>query len=99
MQGQGEAALAHTSQAIAQLESLWGEFWVWEMPDIFLGHAETLAASGDAAGARAYIVRAHDTLMHFASQIRDPSVRHSSLRHYARVIAARETGQIPPLWP
>jgi len=91
-QGRPAAALEHSSQAIAQLESLWGEVYVWEMPDVFLGHAEALAANGDIAGSKAYLQRAYDTLLQFAAQIQDPSVKQVFLSHptNARLVAAWE---------
>lgn len=98
-QGEPDAALKHTTQAIVQLESLWGEFYVWEMPDVFMGHADALAANNDGTHAKAYLQRARDTLVQFAAQIHDSSVRDIYLAYpvNARILAAWETSHIPPL--
>jgi tetratricopeptide (TPR) repeat protein len=98
-QGRPADALALTSQAVAMLDALWGEFWVWQMPDVFVAHAEALIACGDEPAAPAYLERAYATLMQFAAQISDPAVRDGLLAHppYARVITAQETGRLPPL--
>jgi predicted ATPase/DNA-binding SARP family transcriptional activator len=96
--GQGRAAVAlkYTRQAMTLLESLWDEVYVWEMQDVFMGHAETLAANGDLPDAQAYVQRAYATLMRFAAQIGDPTVRQIFFDHptNARLIVAWERG-----WP
>jgi tetratricopeptide (TPR) repeat protein len=96
LQGRAAAALRHTRRAMSLLESLWDEVYVWEMPDVFMGHAEALAASGDLPDAYASVQRAYTTLMRFAAQIGDPTVRQVFLDHppYARLVAAWERG-----WP
>jgi tetratricopeptide (TPR) repeat protein len=100
-QARPDLALEHTGQAIAQLESLWGDFYVWEMQDVFLAHAEALAATGDATGARTYLQRAHETLMTFSAQIQDPEVRANfpAHKHNARIVAGWEAGQCSPPLP
>ncbi|HET9223556.1 MAG TPA: hypothetical protein VFO07_13675, partial [Roseiflexaceae bacterium] len=95
-QGRPAAALKHTCQAMALLESLWEEIYVWEMPDVLLGHAEALAANGDLVESHAYVQRAHARMMRFTAQIRDPEVRQTFFEHptNARLVAAWERG-----WP
>lgn len=83
--GRNTAALELTSQATTQLASLLGEFYVWEMPDVYLMHAEALAANGNAIAAQDYLQRAYDTLMRFAAQIHDPSVTQVFLAYPANV--------------
>jgi tetratricopeptide (TPR) repeat protein len=94
--GRPAVALRYTCQGIKQLESLWEEVYLWEMPDILLGHAEALAANGDLCESRAYVQRAHATLMLFAAQIRDPAVRRVFFEHptNAHLVAVWESG-----WP
>ncbi len=94
-QGQPQAALAHTRQAIHQLETLPTDFYVWEVADVFFGHAQALAANGDADAAAVYFQRAHAELLRFAEQIDDPSVRASLFAYplYARIVQAWQTLQ------
>jgi tetratricopeptide (TPR) repeat protein len=73
-QGDTTAALQHTAQAIAQLDTFHSEFYVWEQPDVFMCHAEALAAVGQDAEALAMAHRAQATLHQFAQQIDDPDV-------------------------
>lgn len=91
-QAEPAAALEYSGQAIAQLDGLWGEFYVWEMPDVLLVHAEALAANGDSASATVYLRRAYDTLMQFAAQIDSPTVKQEFLAYppNAAVIAAAQ---------
>jgi DNA-binding SARP family transcriptional activator len=95
-QGRAAAALRHTRQAMDYLAALWEEVYLWEMPDILLGHAEALAANGDLAESHAYVQRAHTTLIRFAAQIRDPMVRQTFFEHptNAHLVGTWERG-----WP
>jgi hypothetical protein len=98
-QEQPTAALDYTSQAMALVEKLQGEAYVWEMPDLFLCHAETLSASGDHAEAEVYIRRAYETLLQFAAQINDPQVKERFLAHpiSTRVLSSWRDGRLPKL--
>jgi DNA-binding SARP family transcriptional activator len=98
-QGQPATALDYTSRAIVELKKVEGEVYVWEMPDVFLCHAEALAASGRHSEARSAMQRAYDTLMGFTQQIQNPQVKEHFLSYRAnrRLIAAWQTGKIPPL--
>jgi hypothetical protein len=95
-QGRAATALGHTRQGMTLLESLWDEVYIWEMPDVFMGHAEALAANGDLPQAHAYVQRAYATLMRFAAQIGDPAVRQIFFDYptNARLVVAWERG-----WP
>ncbi|MCB0196143.1 MAG: hypothetical protein KDJ65_29600, partial [Anaerolineae bacterium] len=73
-QGEIKTALTHTTQAVTQLDTFHGEFYVWEQPDVLMCHAEALAAAGNAAEALAVAQRAQETLHRFAQQIDDPHV-------------------------
>ncbi|MCI0399101.1 MAG: AAA family ATPase, partial [Chloroflexi bacterium] len=97
--GQVIVALEHTGRAMAELEKVQGEVYVWEMPDVFMCHAEALAANGRQAEARVAVQRAYDTLMGFSKQIQDPRVkeRFLSYRTNGRIISTWQTGKIAPL--
>jgi hypothetical protein len=84
---------------MALVEKLLGEAYVWEMPDLFLCHAETLTASGDHAEAEVYIRRAYETLLQFAAQINDPQVKERFLAHpiSTRVLSSWRDGRLPKL--
>jgi tetratricopeptide (TPR) repeat protein len=98
-QDQPGTALEYTSRAIAELAKAAGEVYVWEMPDVFLCHAEALAANGRYPEARNALQRAYDTLTGFTQQIQDPQVKERFLNYRVnrRLIAAWQTGKIPPL--
>lgn len=91
-QGDPQTALDLASRAVADMHAS-DEYYVWETPDVYLVHAEALAANGDRPGAVAAVARAGKALEHFTAQIRDPDER----RRYAdrqlarRIRAAIET--------
>jgi predicted ATPase/DNA-binding SARP family transcriptional activator len=82
-QGLPQSALDATRQAMDKLERLWGEFYVWEMPDVFMAHREALLAAGETGEARGYLQRAHETLRTFAGQILDEATREVYLAYPA----------------
>jgi DNA-binding SARP family transcriptional activator len=78
-EGDAAAALSHTAHGMSLLDSLQGEYWAWEMPDIYFVHAQALAANGVHDDAGRFLQRAYDCLIEFSAQIADPSVRESYL--------------------
>ena len=84
-QGDVTQALAHTEQAISQLDAFDGEFYVWEQPDVLMCRAEALLAAGDDAAAGVMIVRAHETLCRFAEQIGDSELREQFFQYRRNV--------------
>jgi DNA-binding SARP family transcriptional activator/tetratricopeptide (TPR) repeat protein len=91
-------ALQSTSEALTRLEALREQVRVWETSDIFLCHAETLAAAGQEAQAKIYIQHAYQDLMQFAEQISDPQVKQNFLDAplNVRIFTARESCRT---WP
>lgn len=94
-------ALEFTQRAMTQLDALWGEFYVWEMPDVFYTHAEALAANGELGLAAQAVERAYETLIEFAGQIQDAQVKHNFLTHptNTRILKAREDQYVSPFDP
>ncbi|MDJ0752107.1 MAG: AAA family ATPase [Ardenticatenaceae bacterium] len=74
-QGNVQEALKLTDQAVSQLDNFYGEFYVWEQPDVLRCRAEALAAAGQFAAAETIAQRARITLQRFADQIDDPVLR------------------------
>jgi DNA-binding SARP family transcriptional activator len=100
-QGRPAEALHETAAAVQQIEAAQGEYYVWETPDIYLCHAETLLANGRSAEAQTAIKTAYDSLQQFAAQVEDTAVKETFLAHWtsARIIEAKETGEIRPFAP
>jgi tetratricopeptide (TPR) repeat protein len=78
-EGNASDALTHTTHGMSLLESLQAEYWAWEMPDVYVVHAQALAANGEDAESRRFLQRAYDSLVEFSTQIVDRSVRESYL--------------------
>lgn len=97
-QGQPAQALEYTTEAIERLEALSGQVRVFEMQDVFMSHAEALAAAGYCEEAIVYVQRAYDDLVQFAEQIVDSQVKRVFLTSHlnARIISAWEDGRISP---
>ncbi len=92
--GRPTVALGYTTKAVGQIRVLAGEIYVWEAPDVWLSHAEVLAALGQRDAVHAALQEAYDTLQRFAAAIDDPSTRVGFLTHptSARVINAWRDG-------
>jgi DNA-binding SARP family transcriptional activator len=101
MRGEPARALEYTSESVRRMEALRNRGRVWETSDVYLCHAEALAASGDPGKSKAFVKRAHHELMKFSKQIRDPSVRRVFLAAppNIRLLSAWESGVIPALHP
>ena len=94
-QGDMDAALQHTAQAIEQLDAFHGEFYVWEQPDVLMCRVEALAAAGEMTQASAIARRAQADMRQFAQQIDDPAILAQYLAYPLN--AKVETAVNPPL--
>ncbi|GAB4444995.1 MAG: hypothetical protein OHK0015_46900 [Chloroflexi bacterium OHK40] len=77
-EGHPADALALSTQALAGLAEARQEFYVFETPDLYLIHAQALAANGDRRAAEQMLARAEEELAQVADQIHDKDIR----RHY-----------------
>lgn len=80
-QGQVAQALNYTEEAYTLWQTFQDEFYVLEMPDVLMCHAEVLAANGRLSEAAAVTQQAYDLLQKFAGQIKDPQVKNNFLSH------------------
>ncbi len=98
VQGQIDQALTLTEEAIARLAAVQSEGQVWEVWDIWMCHAEVLAAVGKSAEAAEVLQRSHAGLLEFAAKISDLKIRQVFLHSFlnARILAAHSSGEINP---
>jgi hypothetical protein len=99
MRGEPACALEYTSESVRRMEALQNRARVWETSDVYLCHAEALAAAGDPDKSKGFIRRAHHELIKFSKQIHDPRTRQVFLAASpnVRLLSAMESGRIPPL--
>jgi hypothetical protein len=94
------AALEHTTNAVEQLQKLWGQAqtWVWELPDVLLCHAEALAAANYPVEGQHYLQRAYEAHTQFFQQIDDDQTRHAYSNYpiNARLLSAWQAGAPRP---
>jgi DNA-binding SARP family transcriptional activator len=97
-QKQPALALIHTTDAVTQLEAQRKQLYVLDTCDIFMAHAEALAANGRLAEAHTALARAYQEMMHIADQIALAAARDSYFRylHMARIRQAWQQGEIRP---
>jgi transcriptional regulator with XRE-family HTH domain/tetratricopeptide (TPR) repeat protein len=98
-QGRVKESVAYTTAAVEQLEASLDEYYVFETPDVFLCHAESLAAADREPETSGFIRRAYAALQQFAGQIRDPRVRENYLNYWIsrRILEAWQHDKAHPL--
>ncbi len=96
-QGNAPEALERTTSAVASLKSIGNQTWTWEKSDIWLSHAEALAANHRTDEAHAALAEGHTVLAGFADQL-DPEDRAAFFSYHlnARLVAAWRSRQIAP---
>jgi predicted ATPase/DNA-binding SARP family transcriptional activator len=86
-------AVQKTTQVITTIAHFHGEFYPIQAPDMYLAHAEALAANDDRVAAAVYASLALAELERFGEQIRDPEARAiytaSSFAHRIRSTASQ----------
>ncbi|MCI0394874.1 MAG: AAA family ATPase [Chloroflexi bacterium] len=91
------AGVTYTTEAVRQLEALTGVY-LWDTADIYFCHAEALTAAGRPEEAHIAVQRAYEELTRSVEKIPDPAARQSflSFLHYARIVAAYQSGVVRP---
>jgi hypothetical protein len=91
-------ALSQTTEAVVRLEAAREQVYVVDTCDMYMAHAEALAANGRLAESLVVLQQAYTELMQFAEQIQDPEVRQSYFRylHIARIVEAWQRQEIRP---